>query len=189
MTNLNFITVCWWLLALVWVISALAFSVKPTKERQHWGGRLATVAYLTLTYLLLAGKISLGGITARIWPVGRLVWILGCVITFAGLAVSIWSRMSLGANWSATVTSREGHELIVRGPYRFVRHPIYTGLLLMVSGTVVVVGSVSGILSLIICFLGTWWKLNQEEVLLTKHFPDGYPRYKSQTKALIPFIF
>jgi protein-S-isoprenylcysteine O-methyltransferase Ste14 len=187
MTHLNFISVCWLLLVLVWILSA--FSIKPTNERQHWGGRLATVSFLTLTFLLLAGKVSLWGITERIWPVGRLVWILGCVITCAGLVVSIWSRMSLGTNWSATVTYREGHELIMRGPYRFLRHPMYTGLLLMIAGTVVVVGSISGVVSLIICFLGTWWKLKKEEALLTKHFPDGYPRYKLQTKALIPFIF
>jgi len=70
-----------------------------------------------------------------------------------------------------------------------VRHPIYTGFLMMIAGTAVVVGTISGLTSLIICFLGTWWKLRKEEALLMKHLPDVYQRYKSHTKALVPFIF
>lgn len=184
--SVHFITLCWESFVLVWVVSA--FSVKPTIERQFWTGRLATFAFLTLTFMLLLGKISWWGINTRIWPMGRALRILGCIITFGGLAVSIWSRLSLGANWSSTVTYREGHELVVRGPYRFVRHPMYTGLLLMISGTVINLGNISGLAALIVCVLGTWWKLRQEETLLKKHFPDTYPDYKSRTKALIPFV-
>jgi protein-S-isoprenylcysteine O-methyltransferase Ste14 len=186
MTKLNFITACWWLFILVWVISA--FLVKPAKERQSWAGRLATFAFLTVTFMLLLGKVSWLGINTRIWPAGRTLWTLGCVVTFAGLAVSIWSRLLLGANWSATVTYREGHELIERGPYRFVRHPMYSGFLLMISGTAVVLGNISGLAALIICLLGMWWKLAKEEALLTKHFPEAYRGYMSRTRALIPFI-
>jgi protein-S-isoprenylcysteine O-methyltransferase Ste14 len=105
-----------------------------------------------------------------------------------GLIVSICSRLYLGANWSATVTYRQGHELIQRGPYRFVRHPMYTGFLLMITGTGVMLGSISSLSALIVAFLGTWWKLNKEETLLSQHFPDAYQRYKSHTKALIPFV-
>jgi len=187
MTKLNFLSVCWGLLVLVWLVST--FSVKPTKECQHWGGQLATIAYLTLTYLLLAEKIPWRGINARILPDEWALRLLGDIIIFTGLVISIWARLSLGTNWSVTVTFREGHELIQRGPYRFVRHPIYTGFLMMIAGTAVVVGTISGLTSLIICFLGTWWKLRKEEALLMKHLPDVYQRYKSHTKALVPFIF
>jgi protein-S-isoprenylcysteine O-methyltransferase Ste14 len=185
--SVRFITLCWGAFILVLVVSA--FSVKPTIERQSWTGRLATFAFLTLAFILLLEKISWWGITTRIWPTGPALRILACIITFGGLAVSIWSRLSLGPNWSATVTYREGHELVARGPYRFVRHPMYTGFLLMVSGTVINLGDISGLAALTLCVLGTWWKLGQEEALLKKHFPDTYPDYKSRTKALIPFVF
>jgi protein-S-isoprenylcysteine O-methyltransferase Ste14 len=184
--SVHFITLCWWSFILVWIVSA--FSVKPTIERQSWTGRLATFALLTLTFMLLLGKISWWGINAQIWPMGKALRILACVITFMGLVLSIWARLSLGANWSATVTYREGHELVQRGPYRFVRHPIYAGFLLMITGTGVNLGTVSSLGALIICFLGTWWRLTKEEIMLSKHFPDAYQRYKSHTKALIPFV-
>jgi len=187
MTHLNFFTICWWLFITIWTICA--FSVKPTKERQDWSGRLFTVAFMTATFLLLAGKVPWWGINARHWPYTQPFLSLAYALTLAGLVTLIWARVTLGTNWSATVTFREGHELIERGPYRFVRHPIYTGVLLMVAGTAVALGNISGLLSLAICFLGHWWKLKREEALLTRHFPDAYPAYRLRTKALIPFIF
>ncbi len=183
----NFFTVCWSLFIVIWITSA--FSVKPTKERQDWGGKLFTFAFLTVMFLLLAGEIPWFGINSRLWPYNEPVLFLAYALTLAGLASLIWARWSLGTNWSATVTFRDGHELIERGPYRFVRHPIYTGMLLMVAGTATALASWSALLSVVICFLGHWWKLKREEALLTKHFPDTYPRYKLRTKALIPFIF
>jgi len=166
----------------------ISFSVKPTMERQDWGGRLFTFVFLAVTFLLLAGKIQWWEINTRIWPYDRPLVFLAYALTVAGLVTLIWARLSLGTNWSATVTFREGHELVERGPYRFVRHPIYTGMLLMVAGTTTVSGNMSSLLSLAICFLGHWWKLKREEALLTKYFPDTYPDYMSRTKALIPFI-
>jgi protein-S-isoprenylcysteine O-methyltransferase Ste14 len=186
MNKLNFFTLCWWIFIIVWVISS--FSVKPTKERQDLGGRLFTYAFGIVLVLLLAGKIRWGGINVRIWPYEQPLIFLAYMLTLAGLVTLIWARFSLGTNWSGLVTFREGHELIERGPYRFVRHPIYTGLLLMVAGTATAVGTFGGLLSVAICFLGHWWKLREEEKLLTRHFPDTYPHYKSRTKALIPFI-
>ncbi|MGD0571437.1 MAG: isoprenylcysteine carboxylmethyltransferase family protein [Sedimentisphaerales bacterium] len=186
MTKLSFLTACWWLFILFWVISA--FSAKPAKERQDWGGRLFTFAFLTVTFLLLAGKIPWRGINTRLWPDEWPLRLPGYTFTLAGLVTLIWSRLSLGTNWSATVTFREGHELIERGPYRFVRHPMYSGILLMVAGTAIVLGNTSGLISLFICFLGHWWKLSAEEALLMKHFPDTYQLYRSRTRALIPFI-
>jgi protein-S-isoprenylcysteine O-methyltransferase Ste14 len=187
MTGLRFLHACWLLFIFIWVISA--FSVKPMRKRQHWAGRLIVISFLALTFLLLTGSISWWNMNAHIFPDDWTLNILGDAITFLGLLVSIWSRFYLGANWSAIVALREGHELIQRGPYRFVRHPMYTVFLLMIAGTAVVLISSSALAALIICFLVTWWKLRAEEDLLMKHFPDAYRRYRSHTKALIPFIF
>ena len=85
------------------------------------------------------------------------------------------------------MTLKEDHELIQRGPYRVVRHPIYSGLLLMMLRTIVLVGRVGGFLALAICFCGFWVKLRREEALLTKHLP-GYSEYMRRTKALVPFV-
>jgi protein-S-isoprenylcysteine O-methyltransferase Ste14 len=182
-SKIHFLALCWGLLVLVWIISA--FSAKPSRERQSRSSRLATLGYLILTFLLLAGRL---GLNARVLPNAPVLRLMGDVITFVGLVIALWARFALGANWSGTITFKEGHELIERGPYRFVRHPMYTGLLLMILGTAVALGSLSGLLALLLGFTGMWRKLKREEALLTKHFPDAYPRYMSRTKALVPFL-
>src|SRR6185436_17634885 len=101
---------------------------------------------------------------------------------------AIWARTVLGGNWSSSVTFKENHELIERGPYRLVRHPIYTGILTMTLGTAIVAGRVAAWLGLVFFFVLLWLKSRKEEELLTKHFPEAYPAYKARTKALIPFL-
>jgi protein-S-isoprenylcysteine O-methyltransferase Ste14 len=69
-----------------------------------------------------------------------------------------------------------------------VRHPIYTGLLLMLLGTVIVMGRLDGYIVLVLASGALWWKLRREEAMMTKHFPDAYPAYRAHVKALIPFV-
>jgi protein-S-isoprenylcysteine O-methyltransferase Ste14 len=104
------------------------------------------------------------------------------------LLVTIWSRRTLGGNWSSEVAFKQGHELVKTGPYRYARHPIYTGLLLMCLGTAVAVGQFHSWLGLLILCVGFWIKLRQEESLLLQHFPTEYPVYRKQVKALVPFV-
>ncbi len=177
---------CWTLFVIVWAVAAL--SVKQTVERQSRGSRLATIAYLTLAFMLLAGKIRSFGLDTRILPAWAALYFAGEVVAFIGLVIAVGARCYLGRNWSGTVTFKEGHELIERGPYRFVRHPIYTGMLLMILGTALVLGLISSFAALFIFFAGTWLKLRREEALMLKHFPDTYPGYMTRTKAIIPFI-
>jgi protein-S-isoprenylcysteine O-methyltransferase Ste14 len=105
-----------------------------------------------------------------------------------GLWVTIWSRRTLGGNWSSEVAFKQGHELVKTGPYRFVRHPIYTGLILMCLGTAGEVGQLHSWLGFLLLCAGFWIKLMQEETLLLRHFPDEYPTYQKQVKALVPFV-
>jgi protein-S-isoprenylcysteine O-methyltransferase Ste14 len=105
-----------------------------------------------------------------------------------GLGVCLWARAVLGRNWSGVVTLKEEHELIVRGPYRFVRHPIYTGLLAMLTGTVIYQGHLGGIIGLVLVFVSLWIKLSEEEELMLKQFPDQYAAYRGRVKRIIPFL-
>ncbi len=102
------------------------------------------------------------------------------------------SRMvaqSIGAEWSQDVELKQGHKLVESGPYRFMRHPIYTGHLLMGLGTAIASGRVIALAGLLSFVAGFWIKLNQEERLLMFAFPDEYPGYKARVKALIPYLF
>jgi protein-S-isoprenylcysteine O-methyltransferase Ste14 len=179
------ILACWVLLVLYWNISAR--SSKPAAERQSWASRFARLP-VWLGYILL--------VVAWVHPFGMVLIphtviteYLGVTICAVGLFAAIWSRKTLGADWSRDVELKHGHKLVQRGPYRFARHPIYTSHLLMGLGTAIASGLLVAFLGFLFFFIGFWIKLKQEESLLITHFPDDYPAYKSRVKALIPFVF
>ncbi len=126
---------------------------------------------------------------------GSVVWaqtitsnILGDLVTIGGLILFIQSHRALGRNWSSEVVVREKHELIEKGPYAYIRHPLYSGLLLMFLGMALYCGRKACIVVFVYCFFGFYFKSQMEERLLAKTFP-AYSEYKRRTKALIPFIW
>ena len=179
------ILACWVLLILYWNISAR--SSKPVAESQSWSGRLARVPVWLGYILLVAAWAHPFGL--RVIPNTVTAEYSGVAICAAGLFAAIWSRKTLGSDWSRDVELKQGHKLVERGPYRFVRHPIYTSHLLMGLGTAVAAGLLVAFVGLLLFFIGFWIKLRQEENLLLNHFPNEYPAYKARVKALLPFVF
>lgn len=176
---------CWGVVIAFWIVSAL--SVKRTAAQQPLRHRLLYLALTGLAAVLLNGSVGLIHWNQAVIAHTLATGILGDAFVLNGLFIAIWARATLGGNWSARVSLKENHELIRRGPYRAVRHPIYSGLLLMILGTAIVAGHVAGFIALVICFGGFWVKLRQEEALLTRHLA-GYSEYMRHTKALVPFI-
>jgi protein-S-isoprenylcysteine O-methyltransferase Ste14 len=86
------------------------------------------------------------------------------------------------------VTLKEGHELVERGPYRFVRHPIYTGILTMFFATALAQGHLAGFAGTLLMFASFWIKLRGEENLMLKQFPERYRAYQQRAKRIIPFV-
>jgi protein-S-isoprenylcysteine O-methyltransferase Ste14 len=181
----KFVLVCWAVVTAFWVVSA--FWVKRTKERQPLPGRLFYLGLTVLVVMLLKGAVQRLHLDRPVLPHTLSTGILADLLVLLGLGIAIWARVTLGGNWSSTVVLKEGHELIQRGPYRLIRHPIYSGLLLMVLGTAILSGRIGGFVALLLCLCALWVKARQEELLLTKHLP-GYPEYMARTKALIPFV-
>ncbi len=180
------VAVCWVIVVVVWVVSAV--SVKPTKERQPLFGRLFYVFLTAVAAALLNGRFHALHFSRIVLSHTAGSCFVADVLALAGLGIAVWARVVLGSNWSSRVTLKEGHELIQRGPYRYVRHPIYSGLLLLILGTAVLAGQLGGFVAVLICFCGFWIKLRQEEALLSKRLP-GYCEYMTRTKALVPFLF
>ena len=188
MTLLDGIAWCWAIFFIFWLVTA--FSAKPAVERQNRAGRLGYLSLLVLGFGLLSRGSSrpASPLGFLILPPSSAVLITGFVLTVLGLVLALWARITLGTNWSGTVTFKKDHELIRRGPYAFVRHPIYTAVLLMFLGTAIARGNVGGFAGLTFVFASIWIKLKQEEALLLRHFPNEYASYCSRVKRLVPFL-
>ncbi|GLQ98622.1 methyltransferase family protein [Dyella mobilis] len=119
----------------------------------------------------------------RLW----IVW-LGFLLTVAGLAFTCWARVTLGRNWSGVVQLKQDHELIVRGPYNIVRHPIYSGLLLAFLGSALALGEWRGPIAMLIVGISFWRKLRLEERWLCELFGEQYRSYMLRVKALVPWL-
>ncbi|HUN61701.1 MAG TPA: isoprenylcysteine carboxylmethyltransferase family protein [Candidatus Sulfotelmatobacter sp.] len=179
------ILACWVALALYWNISAR--SIKPVAEPQTLPARLARMpVWLGFLLFLAAWVYPFGPVVVRRTVFSDSVAVAICAL---GFFVAIWSRKVLGAEWSQDVELKQGHKLVERGPYNFVRHPIYTGHLLLGLGTAIGSGLLVAFAGLASFAIGFWIKLNQEERLLLHGFPDEYPAYKARVKALIPYVF
>lgn len=181
----HLVAASWLTLIAYWAIAAR--NVKRPATRQPWAGRLAYMAPAGLGVLLLEGYFGMG-LDRRWVPNSAPVAWSALGISTLGLAGALWARRTLGANWSASVRLRAGHELVRRGPYRFVRNPIYSSILLMLLGPVLLQGQLSGALALVAMAAGFWIKLRQEERLMALRFPAEFAEYKRQVPALIPFL-
>jgi protein-S-isoprenylcysteine O-methyltransferase Ste14 len=170
-----------------WLIAARGN--KPTERRADRRAQLGyRVISLLATLLLFAPRLWPLPLDARFLPRGLVLPILGTGLLALGLAFSIWARRQLGRNWSASVEIKQDHVLIRRGPYRYVRHPIYSGALLALFGTMVAVGEWRTLLGFALFVLSFAIKARLEESYLSTVFPD-YAAYRRETAALIPFLF
>jgi len=182
----RFIALCWVVFIVVWFIAA--WFAKRTVERS--GTSLRWIVGI-VAILLVATRSGWMGLAngVSLWRVSPGLAVVATAVTAAGLSVALWARAALGRNWSGAVVLKEQHDLIDRGPYAFVRHPIYTGVLLMVLGTVTVAGTTAGVTVFATMVAGLIVKARREERLLTTHFPALYPRYRARVRArLIPIL-
>jgi len=181
------------LIGLLWVAWALywslaARSARPTRRRESLGSRLAHLVPLTVGGMLLAGRaLPWAALSRRLWPPSPLPDWFGVALLAGGLAFAVWARVHLGSNWSGSVTVKEGHELVRSGPYAYVRHPIYTGLLAAVLGTAIASGTVRAALAFAIIAAALARKSRTEEAFMRATFPGEYERYSAAVPALIPF--
>jgi protein-S-isoprenylcysteine O-methyltransferase Ste14 len=182
----HIIIACWIIFLAYWLVSA--FRVKAIAEMQNPASAAAHRIPVGLGWFLMAYPKFSPPMNDALTTRTDLTMAIGAAICVFGLFITIWARRTLAGNWSNDVTFKQNHELIKTGPYRFVRHPIYTGLLLMCLGTAVEIGRVRFWLALPLWFIGFWIKLKQEEKLMLRHFPDEYPVYRKQVKALVPFV-
>jgi protein-S-isoprenylcysteine O-methyltransferase Ste14 len=113
--------------------------------------------------------------------------VIGVILLVAGLALCVWARLYLGRNWGMPMTEKLEPELVTSGPYRFVRHPIYSGLLLGVTGTALAT-NLYWLAALVVLGAFFVYSARVEESIMTRWFPAAYAAYRERTKMLIPFV-
>jgi protein-S-isoprenylcysteine O-methyltransferase len=182
------ISTCWGAFLLVWVLAALF--TKRTAYHQSGARRLRYLLPIVLGWYLFFRGYRLGPpFNIHIIPETDAILVGAAVLCLCGVSFCLWARAVLGRNWSGTITLKENHELIVRGPYRLVRHPIYTGLLAMLIATAIEQGHIAAMLGLVLMFVSFWIKLSDEEEVMLGQFSDQYRAYQLRTKRIVPFVF
>jgi protein-S-isoprenylcysteine O-methyltransferase Ste14 len=183
----RFVAVCYAIFFISWTIGL--FWTKRTAHRPGVWGRSSGIATVAGTALLIVlRRTGVLPLLDRRWSYSPPLGAVASILTAAGLLILLWGRVTLARNWSLDVVIRDDHQLIEHGPYRYVRHPIYTGTILMAAGAVLLLGTSVGLLMLIAFVIFLWAKLSREERLLMQYFPDAYPQYRRRVKALVPFV-
>jgi len=177
----------WFAWLLYWI--AAAGNVKRSEWREPWATQIWHRSPIWVAAFLLFARVRFPWILGRrVWPPTILAGIVGIVVLAAGLALSVWARVHLGRNWSGRVTIKADHSLIRTGPYRVVRHPIYTGLVAGVLSTAITVGEWRAVVAFVLVVGALIVKLRVEERRMASIFPE-YDRYRRETAALVPFVY
>jgi protein-S-isoprenylcysteine O-methyltransferase Ste14 len=166
---------------LYWLVAA--FSMK--RSRISWSRELRIRVVIVGVAILL---VRLGAF--RNHQVNTDPWLaaIGLALFGLGLGFAIWARVHMGRNWGGPMTKKIEPELVTSGPYRLVRHPIYSGIIVAGIGTAAALSwlwlTVFGLAGIYFVYSAT-----VEERYLTEQFPDSYPPYQRSTKMLVPFVF
>jgi protein-S-isoprenylcysteine O-methyltransferase Ste14 len=178
----------WAAMFLVWVVAG--FNLKDTaRSRAEGSSRIAVYIVWAGWWLLFAHGFRLNPLSRRVFEPSMSMAYVGLAITEVGLAFALLARIYIGKNWSPLIHVKEGHELIQRGPYAVVRHPIYSGLMLATLGTAIAYGELSGFIGFVMVVLAWGYKSRLEEEAMEEQFGPRYEKYRSHVKALIPFVW
>jgi len=163
------------------------FRVKRTRTAEAPASRLPhLILMISAAGLLFTTRFRVGLLGSRFIPENIWVQYAGMMLTSLGVSIALWARYSLGEFWSSKVVVKENHQLVRSGPYAYVRHPIYTGMLLAGAGTVLFIGEWRGILALLLAATAQVGKARREESLMKAEFGDQYKEYRERSGFLMP---
>lgn len=189
--GIRLFSVAGWLWLLFWVVW-LVWGMITTRQRPVTKGRggdftvRLLVTVVVVTYIghhfpaFFQYKAS--------WPNYPPMVVTGFLLELAGMFLAVWARRHIGTFWSSAVVLREGHRVVDTGPYRLVRHPIYSGILLALLGTFLMEGSMEFLIILVVVVGVFVWKGWAEERLLIANLGEEYVNYRRRTHMLIPWL-
>ena len=177
------IGVGWLIFWLGWL--AAAFPANASRGPRGWYLGLRVVLVVVLINVLRLDWRHGGG---PVLHAGLALSVAGLVLWAAGLGLAIWARLYIGRNWGMPMTRRAEPHLVTTGPYRNIRHPIYTGIIVALAGSALATTLLGLIVAAVVAGYFVF-SATREERFLAGEFPDSYPAYKASTKMLIPFVF
>lgn len=175
-----------------WVIFSLYWEIasKNSAPAIKSESRFSRGIHVVLTNVaLLLVIVPIRGLNQRFLPDLLIIKLAGLAAECAGLALAIWARRILGRNWSGEITIKADHELVRRGPYGIVRHPIYTALLTMYLATAIVSSQMHALVGLAVAIIAYLRKARMEETNLATAFGEKYSAYRADTWALVPGLY
>ncbi|HVR04854.1 MAG TPA: isoprenylcysteine carboxylmethyltransferase family protein [Solirubrobacteraceae bacterium] len=172
------IGVVWVAFWVYWLVSAAGAKEGTRTRRIRPPGLLLGVLAVVLLHVFRGGTLAVHS---------PLVKGVGVVLFLAGLGLAVWARVHLGRNWGMPMTLKDEPELVTSGPYRLVRHPIYSGILLGMLGTALAT-NLFWLIALVVMGAYFLHSAKVEERLMTDSFPGAYPGYRARTKMLVPFV-
>ena len=179
---------CWFAFVVLWILAS--FSTKKTVYSESLAQRfLLQIVIAAGVVILVNAPREPSPLNVFFIPQSVAVAFASAAICVCGLAFTAWARLTLGRNWSARVTLKADHELIQRGPYALVRHPIYTGIFAMALGSVLLIGRVGALVGYLLFIIGFVIKAGREEALMMQQFPEQYADYRRRTRRVVPFIY
>jgi protein-S-isoprenylcysteine O-methyltransferase Ste14 len=163
----------------------LATAIRTKSDRIEWGRSAGIRVLMLLVIVLLLRHRGFNGQaeTHNAWRQG-----LGAALFVLGLALAVWARVHIGRNWGTPMTEKADGELVTTGPYRTIRHPIYSGILLAMAATALAV-ELYWLVPFVVFSAYFVYSAAMEERYMATRFPDSYPEYKRKTKMLVPFVF
>jgi len=178
----------WAVFGVYWIAAAGRGRAEQTRELSLY--RFVRILLLVITFALLFSP------SARVGPLGwrfllpvPIIAYTGFALALAGTGIAIWARIHLGQYWSDKVVLKVDHQLISGGPYARMRHPIYSGVLLGVAGTALVVGEWRGVLAFLLLLANYGVKAKREEKILAGAFAEGFSEHKRRAGFLLPRLY
>ena len=183
-----FIFACWLVFIVYWLV--MAVGAKRTLNRRTW---LMGMAVRVLIVMLIFRALRFPGVAQAVLETHRLsinpyMGAAGAVICGLGVAIAIWARTVLGRNWGMPMSQKQDPELVTAGPYAYIRHPIYTGMILIMLGSALG-NDLLWFVPLLLFGSYFVYSARQEEKLMLRQFPARYEAYMKRSKMLLPFLY
>ena len=178
--------------ALPWIAFAAyrlvsALRIGRSQRKEAIGSRLAFLTVQVLAFTLMFAKwMRIGPLGKRFVPDSGGAKNVGILLIAIGLALAVWGRHHLGQYWSARIGIKGGHKLVCSGPYAYVRHPIYSGIVIALIGTALAIGEWGCVVAACVMLVAFASKAKREEALLAEHFGKAFLEYRKHTGFLIP---